>query len=81
MLFLGPFPFSAPTSYGCIPGSVSSSPDSAITPGSFFSTFPHALITFPGAVTKYLAKATKEWGSLLCEGTVHHDKGDIEAGW
>lgn len=47
----------------------------------FFFTFPHALITFPGAVTKHLAKATKEWESLLCEGTVHHDKGDIEAGW
>lgn len=49
--------------------------------GLFFFTFPHALITFPGAVTKYLAKATKEWGSLLYEGTVHYDKGDIEAGW
>lgn len=44
-------------------------------------SFSCVLISFLDAVTKYLAKAIKGWGSLLCEGTVHHDKGDIEAGW
>lgn len=83
MLSLGPYPFALPSSSWPLPGSVSSSLDSGITPGPDLLV-PMCFSYFPWCCDKILDKNYLRKKGLIVHSvkvqSVHHDKRDMEAG-